>query len=149
MLLHQGRTVARISPWIRYVEMRGNGDQCVVRGSIGAAVLRLHTSRVHALDGKLEELELIIVTVTAHSDDSVQWYLHVRQLLRFLIEEETDDTTEHSLVGDHQDIVGSLQLGYHWLDAMHRVHVALSPWITITQLVLIAPCKFLEQRSLV
>ena len=69
--------------------MRGNSDQSVVRGSIAAAVLRLHPSRVHALDGQLEELELVVVTVTAYSDDSVQWYLHVRQLLRFLIQEET------------------------------------------------------------
>lgn len=112
--------------------MRRHGDQCVVGGSVRAAIRRLHARRVHALDRQLEEVNLVIVAVAAHSDDGVQRDLHVRQLLWLLVGEEADDAAKNRLMRHHQDVIGSLQFGYHRLHALHRVDVALAPRVTIT-----------------
>lgn len=147
MLLHESGTVAGISPRIRYVEVSGHRDESVRGGAIAAAIRRLDAGRVDALDRQLEELELVIVTLAGDADYRVQRHLHIRQLLGFLVEEESDDAAQHRLMRHHEHVVGSLQLGDHRLDALHRVHVALAPRVTIAQLVLIAPGEFLFVKS--
>lgn len=143
MLLHESRPVAGISPRIRYIEVLGDRDQSVGRGAIPAAIFRLDTGCVDALDRQLDELELVVVALAGEADYRMQRHFHIGHFLGFLVEEETDDTPQNSLVRHHEHVVRTLQLGNHRLDALHRIDVALTPWITITQLVLIAPGKFL------
>lgn len=143
MLLHESGPVAGVSPRIWHVVVIGYRDEGIGGGSIAAAILGFHTSRVDALDRQFEELELVIVALAGDTDYRVQRHLHVGQLFGFLIKEESDDAAQHSLMRHHEDVIGALQLGHYRLDALHRVDVTLAPRITIAQLVLIAPGKFL------
>lgn len=147
VLLHEGGPIAGVPPGIRYIEVRGNRDQSIGSRTVAAAVLRLDASRVHALDRQLEELELVIVTLAGDADYRVQRHFHVGQLLGLLIEEESDDAAQYSLMRHHENVVGTLQLGDHRVDALHRVDVTLAPRITITQLVLIAPSELLLENQ--
>lgn len=91
MLLHKSRPATGISPRIRYIEMIGNRDQSIGGGTVTAAICRLDTSRIDTLDRQLEELELVIVALAGNAYYRMQRYLHVGQLFRFLVEEESDD----------------------------------------------------------
>lgn len=148
MLLHESWPIPRVPPRIRYIEMRGNGQQSVVRSSVRAAVVRLHAGRVDAFDGKLVKLQFVVVALAADADDGVQGDLHVGQLFSFLVHEETDDAAQYSLMGHYQDVVRPLQLRDDRLHALHRVDVALAPRITIAQFILIAPREFLTTEEI-
>lgn len=146
MLLHESGPVTEISPGIRHIEVCGNREQSIGSSTVATAVLRLDASRVYALDRQLEELELVIVTLAGNANYRVQRHLHVGQLFGFLIKKESDDAAQYRLMRHHENVVGTLQLGDHRLDTLHRVDVTLAPRITITQLVLITPSEFLLQH---
>lgn len=149
MLLHECGPVAGVPPGVRDVEVGRDRDQGIGGGTITTAIRRLDPSRVHALDRQLEELEFVIVALAGDADYRVQRHFHVRQLLGFLVEEESDDAAQYRLMRHYEHVVGALQFFDHRLDAMHRVDVTLTPRITITQLVLIAPGEFLKLHEAV
>lgn len=148
MLLYESRPVAGVPPWIRYIKVSWNRDEGIGSGTIAIAILWLDASCVDTLDRQLEELEFVIVALAGDTDYCVQRYFHVGQLLRFLVEEESDDAAQHRLMRHYEHVVGALQLGDHRLGTLHCVDVTLSPRITIAQLVLIAPGEFLRKRTL-
>lgn len=131
VLLHESWPVTGVPPRVGNAVVRRYGDEGVVGCAAGAAVLGLAARRVDALDAELYELELVVVSLAAQSNDRVQWHLHVRKLLRGAVHEEADDAAEHRLVGNHQNVRRLLEVDDHWLDPLHSVHVALAPWVAV------------------
>jgi len=77
MLLHEGGSVAGISPRVRHVEVSWNREQSIGSGAIAATIGRLDASRIDALDRQLEELEFVIVALAGDADYRMQRHLHV------------------------------------------------------------------------
>lgn len=147
VLLHQCWTIAEISPRIRNVVMSRYGDKSVISRTAGTAILWLQARRVDALDSQFDEFEFVIEALTAYSNNRVQGYFHVGQFIRGFVEKVTDYTAQYGLMRDHKYVVGLLKIDNYRLDSLHRVHVAFAPWITIAQLILIAPSEFLEKKK--
>lgn len=144
MLLHERRYARGIAPRIGYIVMRRNSRECVVSCAIGVAIFWLCSRCVDALDRQFNEIETIVEALARYAQNRMEWHVHVRKLFRFLVHEETDQTTEHSLMGDHENVAGVLELGDDGLDATHYVQVTLTPRIAVAKLVLIAPSEFLK-----
>jgi hypothetical protein len=74
--------------------------------------------------------------------DPMQSPVFAATLTWLLSEEEANETPEHRLVADDEDVAGSFQLHDDRSHSGHDVFVRLAPRVAIAQLVLIPPGKF-------
>ena len=102
--------------------MGRNGGDGLFNGPVHSAVGGLGSVRVHAVDGHLDFLNHVdAVVVQSHFEQGVQRDFFVRQIFHGFVSQKVQNAANHSLVRDHEQIVGG-QHGGHNLHKTTKIH---------------------------
>lgn len=109
--------------------------------------LWLFAMRVYTVDVEFDEFNPTAVRNRCQLDDCVKWNLQVRQFIRRLIEEVSENATKYCLMRHDENIALSLQLHHNRLQTNNHVFIGLSTWISKRELIRISILEVVRKFS--